>query len=87
LVQDYLFNNHLDVFEHKLVRQYFKYSGQVLRLDYQSANWIVDFRRKYRLVNTSNRALLTSYLENQVMAEEEEERLFHLLQFLSFIKS
>jgi hypothetical protein len=87
LVQDYLFNNHLDVFEHKLVLQYFKYSGQVLRLDYQYADWVIDFRRKYRPVNTSNRALLTSYLENRVMAEEEEERLFHLLQFLSFIKS
>jgi hypothetical protein len=82
-----LFNNHLDVFEHKLVLQYFKYSGQVLRLDYQYADWVIDFRRKYRPVNTSNRALLTSYLESRVMAEEEEERLFHLLQFLSFIKS
>jgi hypothetical protein len=66
-----LFNNHLDVFEHKLVLQYFKYSGQVLRLDYQYADWVIDFRRKYRPVNTSNRALLTSYLENRVMAEEE----------------
>jgi hypothetical protein len=87
LVQDYLFHNHLDVFEHELVLQYFKYSGQVLRLDYQYADWILEFRRGYRLVNPSNRALLTSYLENRIMAKEEEERLFHLLQFLSFIRS
>jgi len=59
----------------------------VLHLDYQDADWILDFGRKYRLVNTSNRGLLTSYLENQIMAKEEEERFFHLLQFLSFIKS
>jgi len=63
-VQDYLFHNHLDIFEHKLVLQFFKYSGQVLRLDYQYADWILDFRRKYRLVNPSNKTLLTSYLEN-----------------------
>ncbi len=51
LVQDYLFNNQLDVFERQLVIQYFKYSGQVLRLDYQYTDWIVDFRRRYQLVN------------------------------------
>ena len=34
LVQDYLFNNQLDIFEHQLVIQYFKYSRRVLRLDY-----------------------------------------------------
>lgn len=87
LVQNYLFNNQLDTFEHKLVFQYFKYSGQVLRLDYPYTDWIIDFRRRYTLVNTHNRSLLTSYLENRRMSEEEEARFFHLLQFLSFIKS
>lgn len=38
-------------------------------------------------MDPSNRALLTSYLENQRISTEEEERFFHLLQFLSFIKS
>ena len=87
LVQNYLFKNQLDIFEDKLVLQFFKYSGQVLRLDYQYTDWIVDFRRRYRLVNPSNPTLLTGYLENRIMSKEEEERLFHLLQFLSFIKS
>lgn len=87
LVQDYLFNNQLDVFEHQLVIQYFKYSGQVLRLDYQYTDWIVDFRRRYQLVNPTYPSLLTSYLENGIGTKEKEERLFHLLQFLSFIKS
>ena len=63
-VQDYLFHNHLDIFEDKLVLQFFKYSGQMLRLDYEYADWILDFRRKYQLVNPSNRRLLTSYLKN-----------------------
>ena len=87
LVQNYLFNNQLNIFEDKLVLQFFKYSGQVLRLDYQYTDWIVDFRRRYRLVNPSNPTLFTSYLKNRIMFEEEEKRLFHLLQFLSFIKS
>ena len=30
-------------FENKLVLKFFKYSGQVLRLDYQYADWILDF--------------------------------------------
>ena len=87
LVQNYLFNNQLDIFEDKLVLQFFKYSGQVLRLDYQYTDWVIDFRRRYRMVNSSNPVLLTSYLKNRRMSEEEEEKLFHLLQFLSFIKS
>ena len=87
LVQDYLFNNHLDVFEYKLVLQYFKYSGQVLNLGYHYADWILDFRRRYRPAKPSNGVLLTSYLKNRKMTEETEGELFHLLQFLSFIKS
>lgn len=87
LVQNYLFNNQLDIFENKLVLQFFKYFGQVLRLDYQYTDWVVDFRRRYRVVNPSNPTLFTSYLKNQKMSEKEEEKLFHLLQFLSFLKS
>ena len=87
LVQDYLFNNQLDIFESKLVLQYFKYSGQVLNLDYLYADWVLDFQRRYRPAKPSNRVLLTSYLKNRKMTEKEEEKLFHLLQFLSFIKS
>ena len=87
LVQAYLFNNQLETFEHTLVLQYFKYSGQVLDLDYRYADWVIDFRRRYQPARTSNRVLLTSYLKNREMTEEDEGKLFHLLQFLSFIKS
>lgn len=87
LVQDYLFENQFDVFEHQLVIQYFQYSNQVLRSDYSYTDWILDFQRRYQ-ANTTFRPLVTSYLENQVIKnQEEEERLFHLLQFLSFVKS
>ena len=34
LVQDYLFCDQLSIFEHELVHQYFKYSRQVLNLNY-----------------------------------------------------
>ena len=53
-------------------------------MDYQYTDWVVDFRRRYLLLKPSNPSLLTSYLENRIMAEEEEERFFHLLQLLSF---
>ena len=86
-VQDYLFNNQLAIFEHQLVLEYFQYSGHVLRSDYSYTNWILDFQRRYQC-NPTFRPLVTSYLENQIITnQEEEERLFHLLQFLSFVKS
>ena len=87
LVQDYLFQNQLAVFEDHLVRQYFKYSGKVLRLDYVYTDWIVDFQR--RLQGKLNyQSLVTSYLESQLIKEQKEEKeFFHLLQFLSFVKS
>ena len=84
LVQDYLFQNQLAVFEDHLVRQYFKYSGKVLRLDYVYTDWIVDFQRRLQ-GSLNHRSLVTSYLESQLI--EEEKGFFHLLQFLSFVKS
>ena len=87
LVQDYLFQNQLDMFEHLLVLKYFEYSSQVLRSDYPYTDWILDFQRRY-WGNPTFRPLMTSYLDNQLIRnQEEEERLFHLLQFLSFVKS
>jgi hypothetical protein len=88
LVRDYLFHNQFDIFEHQLVFQYLKYSERVLRLDYIYTDWIVDFqRRHHQLVNSNSRLLVTNYLKTEMGNHEEEERLFHLLQFLSFTKS
>jgi len=90
LIQDYLFKNKLDIFEDQLVIQYFKYSIRILRLDYVYTDWIMDFQRRYQgyqLVNPTSRSLVTSYLETKINDQEEAERLFHLFQFLSFVKS
>ena len=88
LVENYLFHNQLDIFEHQLVLQFFKYSGRVLNLNYIYTDWILDFQRKYhQLVNYNSRLLTTSYLDNELVNQEEEDRLFHLLQLLSFIRS
>ena len=90
LIQDYLFKNQLDIFEDQLVIQYFKYSIRILRLDYVYTDWIMDFQRRYQgyqLVNPTSRLLVTSYLETGMGNQKEEERLFHLFQFLSFVKS
>ena len=86
LIQDYLFQNQLDIFEHQLVIQYFKYSGQVLCLDYVYTDWVVDFQRRQQR-NPTSRSLVTSYLETGMDNQEEEEKFFHLFQFLSFVKS
>ena len=69
LVQNYLFNNQLDVFEYKLVLQYFKYSEQVLRSDYSYTDWILDFQRRYQ-ATTAFRPLVACYLENQVIKNQ-----------------
>ena len=46
LVQNYLFTNQIDVFEYKLVLQYFKYSERLLlHSDYSDTDWILDFQR------------------------------------------
>ena len=88
LVQDYLFQNQLDVFEHQLVIQYFQYSERVLCLNCPYTDWIIDFQRRHCIVNPTCCLLVTSYLENQTIeSQEDEKRLFHLLQFLSFVKS
>lgn len=63
LVQDYLFENQLDVFEHQLAIEYFQYSNQVLRSDYSYTDWILDFQRRYQ-ATTTFRPLVSSYLEN-----------------------
>ena len=56
-------------------------------MDYPYTDWILDFQRRYQL-NPTYRSLVTSYIENQrIKNQDEEERFFHLLQFLSFIKS
>ena len=86
LVQDYLFNNQLEIFEHQLVIQYFKYSVRVLRLGSVYTDWVVDFQRRQQR-NFTSHSLVTSYLETKICNQEEEERLFHLFQFLSFVKS
>ena len=40
------------------------------------------------MVHLDSRSLVLNYIENQIITNQiEEERLFHLLQFLSFVKS
>lgn len=77
------------MFEHLLVLQFFEYSERVLCLGYSYTDWVVDFqRRHHQLVNFHSRSLVVDYIENIIITNQlEEERLFHLLQFLSFVKS
>jgi hypothetical protein len=87
LIQDHLFNNEFEVFEDKLVMQYFKSFQRILSFDYIYTDWIIDFQRRFQLKDVISPVLVTSYLENQIAGQTEDIRLFHLLQFLSFVKS
>jgi hypothetical protein len=87
LVQNDLFNNQIDIFENKLVHQFFKSSGKYLRVKSPCSDWIVDFKRRCQ-DKTTFRPLVIDYLKNQQTTNQREaERLFHLLQFLSFVNS
>ncbi len=48
-VQDYLFSNYLDQFEHQLTIKYYKYSQRLFPLadSYSYTDWLVDFSRRY----------------------------------------
>ena len=88
LVQDYLFQNQLAVFEDQLVRQYFNYSGKVLCLDYPYTDWILDFQRRYRL-NLTYRSLVINYIENRKIKNQEsgrERKIFSSLTIFTFYK-
>nr|QUW40432.1 hypothetical protein [Haslea sp.] len=88
-VQDYLFHNQLDQFEHQLTSRYYKYSQRLFPLadSYSYTDWLVDFSRRYSQEKIPSSFLLSSYLQNTIDSQQEEERFFHLLQFLSFVKS
>lgn len=66
-----MFNNQLDIFEHQLVTQYFKYSGRVLRIDSVYTDWVVDFQRRQQ-INYTSHSLVTSYLETKMDNHKEE---------------
>ena len=71
LVQDYLFQNQLDIFEHQLVMQYFQYSERVLCLGYSYTDWVVNFQRRHRQrVNLHSRSLVVDYIENQIITNQ-----------------
>ena len=66
---------------------------------YPYTDWLVDFKRRYKEIfqrrsteiQTTYPSLLTSYLENEInyhttKVKDEEQRFFHLLQFLTFVK-
>lgn len=70
LVQDYLFNNKLQKFEHELTRTYYQYSERLFPLDNSHTDWVVDFLRRYPEKEIPINCLLTSYLENRIYSQE-----------------
>ena len=85
LVQDYLFQNQLDVFEHELAIPYFQYSERVVCLDSIYTDWSVGFQIKHQS-NPTSRSLVTSYFENQMIKDQlVSENQLKILQQLNKI--
>lgn len=87
-LQNYFFNHQFDLFEYKLTKNFYDYSQKLFPLDNFYVEWLVHFRRKYqRKKNLKQSFLFTSYLENKITLLEDKKRFYHLIQFLTFIKT
>lgn len=86
-VEDYFFQKKLGLFESELTQLYYQYSEKIFPLENSYVDWLLNFKRKYPSKKIPPYYLLTSYLENNVYSNDEEERIFHLLQYLSFVKT
>jgi len=85
-IQKDLFGNHIEKFEHELTTFFYQYSSKLFPLDNIYTDGLVDFLRRYADKQIPEEFLITSYLENKIVSQDEV-RLFHLLQFLSFIQT
>ena len=90
-VQDSFFKYQFDLFEYQLTKVYFQYSLTLFPLDnnFDFVGWLIDFYRKYtRSKRNSNSALAIEYFtqKNNLIYREHGQRLFHMLQFLNYIK-
>lgn len=84
-IPDYFFNNPFNVFEDLLVERYLKSFQGILSFYYAYTDWILDFQRRLQFKDVVAPVLVSSYLENHILSNKENNKLFHLLQFLSFV--
>ena len=82
LIQNFLFMDRIEEFEHKLTTYFYLHSKKILVLDDCYNDWLIDYFRKEDKPIDS---LVTSYLTNSNLGTiGNKKRVFRLLQFLSF---
>ena len=87
-LQDYFFGSEFKLFENSLVQLYFGYFTKWFPLDSKFVRWLIDFNRRHiNNQDPSNQILATEYLKNNFLKTEYNRKLFHLLQFLNFVKT
>ena len=89
-VQTFLFNYQFDDFEFQLTQFYFHYIKKFFPLDNSFVTWLIHFSRKYSGNKTNTQlALATEYFTpiTCILENQHLERVYHLLQFLNFIKT
>lgn len=70
--------------------QFFNSQFDLFPLDSFFVRWLIDFHRKHIIhQNNSNLVLVTDYFKNpnKFTQSQYDERLFHLIQFLTFIQT
>jgi len=89
-VKKFLFNYQFDDFESRLTQSYFHYIKIFFPLDNCFVAWLIDFIRKDSRNQTHTQIVLaTEYFTDItcIFENQSSERVYHLLQFLNFIKT
>ena len=89
--QKFLFKNHIEEFEGRLVEHFYKYSKKSFVLDTCYTDWLQIGLRKIvstKKSETNFNFLVSSYLrKNSLDSFVQKEQFFKLIQLLSFIRS
>jgi len=84
--QKFLFDNNIEVFEHKLTLHFYQRSFDSIILNNCYTDWLLDWLRKSS-EKQGLTGLRTSYLESNILnSHDEKELIFNLFRFLSFIQ-
>ena len=89
--QKFLFKNHLEEFERKLVEHFYKYSKKSFVLDTCYTDWLQIGLRKIvsnQKSEINSSSLISSYLrKNSLDSFVQKKQFFKLIQLLSFIRT
>ena len=88
--QKFLFNNHIEEFEGRLIEYFYKQSKKSFVLDSCYIDWLLIRMRKHFSKENNQTSLVSSYLDLEKPVFDsfiQKERFFKILQFLSFVRN